>query len=192
MEKSDVIIDRDVAIPDAHVLRQAILGEDNRTVESLGTRKGPKAREFLTEAHATEFFSARVRFFFFLLLSLLVRPLRLLYRVRRMRTAKRRCEGLIFLGRVRVCSIALISTKHRKIRYAIPRQLDGFPAWTTTFMGFKPAGVRTVYDITVPTMNNFLAAGITVHNCGGFNSAAVVLVADHKVNVIVHIHSTRL
>ena len=32
-------------------------------------------------------------------------------------------------------------------------------------MGSKPAGVRVVYDITVPQKHNFLAMGIMVHNC---------------------------
>lgn len=45
------------------------------------------------------------------------------------------------------------------------RLLEGFPTWTTTFVGWRHAGLREVYDISVPTTENFLAAGITVHNC---------------------------
>jgi hypothetical protein len=45
--------------------------------------------------------------------------------------------------------------------------MEGFPTWTTSFVGWRNAGERDVYDISVPGTENFLANGITVHNCAG-------------------------
>ena len=52
-----------------------------------------------------------------------------------------------------------------KVRYAVPRELDGFPVWAAKFIGSRPVGEQDVYDISVPGTENFIANGITVHNC---------------------------
>ena len=58
------------------------------------------------------------------------------------------------------------SAPRHKVRYGVLRSLHGFPTWTATFLGFKQLdGLQEVYDLTVPGTENFIAAGITVHNC---------------------------
>ena len=66
---------------------------------------------------------------------------------------------------------AAVSTKEpnqasKKVCYGVARDLDGFPVWMATYVGSRPvAGPQEVHDITVPETENFIAAGITVHNC---------------------------
>lgn len=50
-------------------------------------------------------------------------------------------------------------------RGADAADLEGFPTWCATFIGARPVGPQEVYDISVPGTENFLANGITVHNC---------------------------
>ena len=59
----------------------------------------------------------------------------------------------------------MVTKRSRKVRYGVSRDLDGFPTWTAAFIGSKPAGRRLTFDISVPDKHNFLAEGVTVHNC---------------------------
>jgi hypothetical protein len=56
--------------------------------------------------------------------------------------------------------------KHRKTTYAVSRDKNELPTFTLTLKARKSAGKRKVYDISVPTYNNFIANGIVIHNCG--------------------------
>jgi hypothetical protein len=55
--------------------------------------------------------------------------------------------------------------EEHKVPHGVDRLLEGFPAWTATFVSSRPAGLHEVYDISVPGTHNFVANGITVHNC---------------------------
>eukprot|EP00184_Porphyridium_aerugineum_P002310 CAMPEP_0184699762 /NCGR_PEP_ID=MMETSP0313-20130426/5905_1 /TAXON_ID=2792 /ORGANISM="Porphyridium aerugineum, Strain SAG 1380-2" /LENGTH=1727 /DNA_ID=CAMNT_0027158887 /DNA_START=239 /DNA_END=5422 /DNA_ORIENTATION=+ len=55
------------------------------------------------------------------------------------------------------------------------RYTKGFPAWKAVFVGSKPAGSHLTYDISVPDSHNFLAEGVTVHNCMISHGAAAFL-----------------
>ncbi|KAL7753232.1 DNA-dependent RNA polymerase II [Sorochytrium milnesiophthora] len=48
-------------------------------------------------------------------------------------------------------------------------------SWTATFMGSRAAGEHLTYDISVPDTHNFVAEGITVHNCMISHGAAQFL-----------------
>ena len=52
-----------------------------------------------------------------------------------------------------------------EVRWAASRELNGFTTWWATFVGSQPVGEQDVYDISVPETENFLAMGVTVHNC---------------------------
>lgn len=61
-----------------------------------------------------------------------------------------------------------VNTRPCEVRYAVGRELDGFPTWTATFVGSRRLDeMQDVYDISVPATRNFVAMGITVHNCDG-------------------------
>ena len=59
LEESEVVIDRDIAIPGLNMIRY-VLGGDG-VLENLGSCMGIKSRNFIDEVGATEFFSASVR-----------------------------------------------------------------------------------------------------------------------------------
>jgi intein/homing endonuclease len=57
--------------------------------------------------------------------------------------------------------------EHRPTTYAVPRGNMFLPTMTLTVVDSRPvAGLRPVYDITVPRYHLFVANGIVVHNCG--------------------------
>ncbi|KJE98167.1 DNA-directed RNA polymerase II subunit RPB2 [Capsaspora owczarzaki ATCC 30864] len=58
---------------------------------------------------------------------------------------------------------------------AVAHRLDGFPTWSATFMGSKPAGSHLTFDISVPGAHNFIANGVAVHNCMIAHGAAQFL-----------------
>ncbi|MBM4420238.1 MAG: hypothetical protein FJ034_01345, partial [Chloroflexi bacterium] len=58
------------------------------------------------------------------------------------------------------------SARHAK-RYALAKESRVLPALAIGVIDRRPAGERTVFDLTVPDLNAFVAGTIGVHNCIG-------------------------
>ena len=62
--------------------------------------------------------------------------------------------------------------KHGSVQYAVPRGVTALPTFKVKLLAKREAGVRSVYDLSVPAgeangnLDSFQANGVIVHNCG--------------------------
>jgi hypothetical protein len=52
-----------------------------------------------------------------------------------------------------------------KVADGVTLETTGFFGWKAVFMGSQEAGAHLTYDISIPETHNFIAEGVTVHNC---------------------------